>query len=170
MKQIEKRVFFKSVKIQTKLGINHILNILRTSLDTGFFKTLTWYLSSLSLSLKEGSQHVFSIFHCLSTAPLPPPSPSPSLFLIQKQFWSPLIFSLSMRAVIPLSGHITQKPEFCQRGMFRMWPLCRLLSDVHAQVGHISSLILTNIYPIKPCMCPITFLNTVRQWGPGGIG
>lgn len=55
MKQIEKRFFFKSVKIQTKLGINHILNILRTSLDTGFFKTLTLfiYLSSLSLSRKD---------------------------------------------------------------------------------------------------------------------
>lgn len=75
MKQIEKRFFFKSVKIQTKLGINHILNILRTSLDTSFFKTLTWYLSSLSLSQGRIPTCLFYIslsFH--ST-----PSPSVSL-------------------------------------------------------------------------------------------
>lgn len=167
---MEKR--FKSVTIQTKLGINHTLNILGTSLDTVFFKMLSL---SLSLSTFFMSQDFLPDLSFLPSTTslsvsLPPSSPSLSLFLIQKQFWSPLFLSLSMQAVIPLSGHITQKPEFCQRGMLRMWPLCWLLSDVHAQVGHISSLILTNIYPIKPCISPITFLNTVRQCSPGDTG
>lgn len=67
---MEKR--FKSVTIQTKLGINHTLNILGTSLDTVFFKML-----SLSLSLhflyvsRLPSWLVFSTLHNFSLSQPP---------------------------------------------------------------------------------------------------